>query len=126
MALKQRVDALDEDLGRRFCARPEARILSSFPGMGFILGAEFLVSVGDFSAFGSADRLAAYAGLPPPVTPARGWATIARGAAAKGSSSGSSTSPPSPACATPPSPGAFYDRKRHEGKRHSQAVIAPA
>ncbi len=33
------------------------------------------------------------------------WATMARGAATKGSSSGSSTSPPSPACTTPPSPG---------------------
>ena len=44
---------------------PEAPILSSFPGMGLILGAEFLVAVGDVSAFGSADRLAAYAGLVP-------------------------------------------------------------
>jgi len=33
--------------------------------MGAILGAEFLVAVGDISAFSSADRLAAYAGLVP-------------------------------------------------------------
>ena len=33
--------------------------------MGAILGAEFLVAVGDISAFESADRLAAYAGLVP-------------------------------------------------------------
>ena len=44
---------------------PEARILASLPGIGPILGAEFLVSVGDLSAFESADRLAAYAGLVP-------------------------------------------------------------
>jgi len=35
------------------------------PGMGPILGAEFLVAVGEISAFESADRLAAYAGLVP-------------------------------------------------------------
>ncbi len=58
--------ALDRELARRFHERPEARILDSFPGMGPILGAEFLVAVGDVvSAFGSADRLAAYAGLVP-------------------------------------------------------------
>ena len=50
MVLKERVDALDKELGRRFFARPEARVLSSFPRMGPILGA---------------DRLAAYAGLVP-------------------------------------------------------------
>jgi len=33
--------------------------------MGPTLGAEFLVAVGDVSAFESADRLAAYAGLVP-------------------------------------------------------------
>ncbi len=33
--------------------------------MGPILGAEFLVAVGDVSTFESADRLAAYAGLVP-------------------------------------------------------------
>ena len=33
--------------------------------MGPILGAEFLVCVGDISAFESADRLAAYGGLVP-------------------------------------------------------------
>src|SRR5215203_4491414 len=53
------------ELGRRFFARPGARILISLPGMGPILGAEFLVCVGDISAFESADRLAAYAGLVP-------------------------------------------------------------
>ena len=65
LALKERVEALEEDLARRFFSRPEARVLSSFPGIGPILGAEFLVAVGDVSAFGSADRLAAYAGLVP-------------------------------------------------------------
>jgi transposase len=59
--LKERIRALDEELRQRFFIRPEARILTSLPGMGPILGAEFLVAVGDVCAFESAERLAAYA-----------------------------------------------------------------
>ena len=44
-------------------ALPEARILTSLPGMGPILGAEFLVAVGDIRTFSSANRLAAYSVL---------------------------------------------------------------
>jgi transposase len=75
LALKERIESIDEELEKRFFARPEARILTSLPGMGPILGAEFLVAVGDICAFESADRLAAYAPdwCPPPVTPASGW-----------------------------------------------------
>ncbi len=51
LSLKDRIDALDEELGQRFFARPEAPILVSLPGMGLILGAEFLVAVGDLRAF---------------------------------------------------------------------------
>src|SRR3712207_4324147 len=65
LSLKERIESIDEEIGQRFFARPEARILSSLPGMGPILGAEFLVAVGDICAFSSADRLAAYAGLVP-------------------------------------------------------------
>jgi transposase len=39
--------------------------VTSLPGIGPILGAEFLVAAGDLSAFKSADRLAAYARLVP-------------------------------------------------------------
>jgi len=39
--------------------------MSSLPGMGTLPGAEFLVAVGDISAFESTDQLAAYAGLVP-------------------------------------------------------------
>jgi transposase len=60
-----RIESIDEDLEKRFFARPEARILTSLPGMGPILGAEFLVAVGDIRTFESAERLAAYAGLVP-------------------------------------------------------------
>src|SRR3712207_4320169 len=65
LGLKGRIGSMEEKIGQRFFARPEARILTSLPGMGPILGSEFLVAVGDICAFSSADRLAAYAGLVP-------------------------------------------------------------
>ena len=65
LALKDRIELVDEEIERRFFERPEAKILASLPGMGPLLGAEFLVAVGDLSAFESADHLAAYSGLVP-------------------------------------------------------------
>ncbi len=127
LALKERVEALDEELGRRFHERPQAPILSSFPGMGPILGAEFLVSVGDVSVFGSADRLAAYAGLVPAARDSgkrvgnhrkgRGGNRVLKRVFYQSAFSSMRSVPESRA---------FYDRKRHEGKRHTQAVIALA
>jgi transposase len=127
LALKESVAALDGELGRRFFARPEARILSSLPGMGPILGSEFLVSVGDLSAFESADRLAAYAGLVPAAHDSgkrvgnhrrmRGGNKVLKRVfyqSAFASLRGSAHSR------------AFYDRKRREGKKHTQALIALA
>jgi transposase len=127
LALKGRIDALDRDLERRFHARPEAPILSSLPGMGPILGSEFLVAVGDVSAFGSADRLAAYAGLVPASRDSgkrvgnhrkgRGGNRVLKRVLYQSAFSSMRAVPESRA---------FYDRKRAEGKRHTQAVIALA
>ncbi len=127
LSLKERIESIDEELQKRFFARPEARILTSLPGMGPILGAEFLVAVGDVSAFESADRLAAYAGLVPAARDSGkrvGKARRMRGGnktlkrvfyqSAFSSLRGS------------PESRAFYDRKRAEGKRHTQALIALA
>jgi len=41
LAFKERIGSIDEEIGQRFFARPEARILNSLPGMGPILGALF-------------------------------------------------------------------------------------
>ena len=65
LGFKERIEGIDEEIRQRFFARPEARILTSLPGMGPIFGAEFLVAVGDIRTFESADRLTAYAGLVP-------------------------------------------------------------
>jgi transposase len=127
LALKERIEALDKELERRFFARPEARILASLPGMGPVLGAEFLVAVGDLCAFSSADQLAAYAGLVPAARDSgkrtgndrrmRGGNKVLKRVfyySAFASLRSSSESR------------AFYDRKRAEGKRHTQALIALA
>lgn len=127
LALKERLERLEEDLARRFFSRPEARVLSSFPGIGPILGAEFLVAVGDVSAFGSADRLAAYAGLVPTAHDSgkrvgnhrkgRGGNKVLKRVFYQSAFSSMRAVPESRT---------FYDRKRAEGKRHTQAVIALA
>ncbi len=127
LSLKERIESIDGELRQRFFVRPEARILVSLPGMGPILGAEFLVAVGDISAFESADRLAAYAGLVPVARDSGkrvgnrrrmrgGNKTLKRVFYQSAFSSLRS-------CAESR---AFYDRKRAEGKRHTQALIALA
>jgi transposase len=127
LALKESIDTLDGELGRRFFARPEARILTSLPGMGPILGAEFLVSVGDLLAFESPDQLAAYAGLVPAAQDSgkrvsnnrrmRGGNKVLKRVFYQSAFASLRGSPHSRA---------FYDRKRREGKKHTQALIALA
>ncbi len=128
LSLKERIARVDEELSRRFFARPEARILASVPGMGPVLGAEFLVCVGDlFSAFSSADRLAAYAGLVPAARDSgkrvgnhrrmRGGNKVLKRVFYQSAFASLRSCPESRI---------FYDRKRAEGKRHTQALIALA
>ena len=107
LGLKERINTLDEELEKRFFARPEARILTSLPGMGPILGAEFLVAVGDISAFKSAERLAAYAGLVPAAKDSGKRVGNYRflGEVATRFSSGSYTSRPLPASVALRNPG---------------------
>jgi transposase len=127
LALKERIESIDEELQKRFFARPEARILASLPGIGPVLGAEFLVAVGDLCAFKSADRLAAYAGLVPAVRDSgkrvgnhrrmRGGNKVLKRVFYQSAFASLRSSPESRA---------FYERKRAEGKRHTQALIALA
>jgi transposase len=127
LGLKERINTLDEELGQRFFARPEARILTSLPGMGPILGAEFLVAVGDIRAFSSADRLAAYAGLVPAARDS--GKQVGKHRRMRGGNKSLKRVFYQSAFASlrsAPESRAFYDRKRAEGKRHTQALIALA
>jgi transposase len=127
LTLKDRIENIDADLMQRFFVRPEARILTSLPGMGPLLGAEFLVTVGDLSAFESADQLAAYAGLVPAAHDSgkrvgnhkrmRGGNKVLKRVFYQSAFSSLRASAESRT---------FYDRKRAEGKRHTQALIALA
>lgn len=63
--LDVRVKAVDAEIEARFRRHPLAEAIVSLPGMGFRLGAEFLAAVGDPALIGSADQLAAWAGLAP-------------------------------------------------------------
>jgi transposase len=127
LTLKERLPTLDKEIASRFFARPEAPILASLPGIGPVLGSEFLVAVGDLSAFESADQLAAYAGLVPAARDSgkrvgnnrrtRGGNKVLKRVFFLSAFSSLRSSPHSRA---------FYDRKRREGKRHTQALIALA
>jgi transposase len=127
LSLKERLESIDDEIGQRFFALPEARVLISLPGMGPILGAEFLVCVGDISAFESADRLAAYAGLVPVARDS--GKRVGNRRRMRGENKTlkrvfyQSAFSSLRGCAESR---AFYDRKRAEGKRHTQALITLA
>ncbi|WP_142277328.1 transposase, partial [Mycobacterium avium] len=65
IALDDRIKTTDADIEDRFRRHPLAEVITSMPGMGFRLGAEFLAAVGDPTLIASADHLAAWAGLAP-------------------------------------------------------------
>jgi len=65
LALDERIGNLDKRIKETFHAHPQAHIIESMPGIGPILGAEFIVAAGDLSAYADAGRLASAAGLVP-------------------------------------------------------------
>jgi transposase len=126
--LDRRIKDTDKLITSRFRDHPQAEIIESLPGLGPILGAEFLVATGgDLAAFGTPGRLASYAGLVP-VTQDSGRVTgnLRRPKrynrrlrrvfymAALSSLKGNGPSR------------VFYDKKRGERLIHTQALLALA
>ncbi|GAB6925998.1 IS110 family transposase [Rhodococcus erythropolis] len=119
---------LDRDIEERFRSHHHAEVIESMPGFGPVLGAEVLaVTGGDFTAFGTADRLAGIAGLAPVPRdsgrvsgnlrrPRRYDRRLLRTFYLSAQLSLRS-------CAASQT---YYARKRVEGKRHTQAVLALA
>jgi transposase len=122
-----------KDVGKlitgRFRAHPQARIIESLPGMGPILGAEFLAATGGDvqAAFAGPGQLASYAGLVPVpkdsgrVTgnwrrPRRYNRTLRRVFYMAALSSLKADGPSK----------TFYQRKRAEHRIHTQALLALA
>ncbi|WP_316744416.1 IS110 family transposase [Streptomyces sp. MK7] len=128
MALNEKIAETDKLIEGRFREHRHAEVIASMPGIGPLLGAEFLAATGgDMDAFDSADRLAGFAGVAP-------------AARDSGKISGNLHRPKrysrrlqrvfytsaliSIRCCDESR--RFYDRKRAEGKRHVQAVLALA
>jgi len=128
LRLTQELHELDHMISVRFRAHHDAATITSIDGIGDLLGAEFLAATtGGIDGFASANHLAGYAGLAPAPRDS-------------GSRSGHLHRPKrynrqlqrvfytSALISIQKSPAskAYYDRKRAEGKRHSQAVMALA
>ncbi|MFD6081761.1 IS110 family transposase [Streptomyces hydrogenans] len=65
LALDDRIKRIDKQIHDAFRSHPQAEIIESLPGMGPILGAEFIVAAGDLAAYTDAGHLASAAGLVP-------------------------------------------------------------
>jgi transposase len=66
MDLNEQIKATGKLIEDRFHQHPLAAVITSLPGIGTLLGAEFLAATGgDMAFFGTPDRLAGFAGLAP-------------------------------------------------------------
>ena len=121
-AQRERIDA---DLAELLARHPDAALIQSLPGMGTVLTADFIACVGSGRRFRSADALAAAAGLTPVLRQSGKSRAIRRSTRGDKNLKRVFFQSAFNALADPESR-AFYDRKRAEGKRHTQAVIALA
>ncbi|MFB7166677.1 IS110 family transposase [Streptomyces sp. NPDC056242] len=128
LSLNTQVKDVDRQIEATFRRHEQAEVIVSLPGIGPLLGAEFLaITGGDMGSFGSADRLAGVAGLAPaprdsgrvsgnlhrPRRYHRGLQRVFYMSALSSLRSCDESR-------------RFYERKRAEGKRHTQAVLALA
>lgn len=114
ITLNERVKDTDQLIEGRFRRHEQAKVITSLPGIGTILGAEFLAATGDdLDAFGTRDSGKISGNLHRPQRYHRGLQRVFYTSALI-------------SIRTHPESRAFYDRKKHEGKRHTQAVLALA
>jgi transposase len=64
-ALDERIGRIDKQITTVFRTHPQAAVIESMPGIGPILGAELVVAAGDFAAYADDGHLASAAGLVP-------------------------------------------------------------
>ena len=133
--LAKEVMALDTEIGDtetmiedRFRRHRHAEIILSMPGFGIQLGAEFLAATGgDMTAFDSVDRLAGVSGLAPvPRDSGRISGNLKRPRRYDRRLLRACYLSAQIAIRTDPASRTYYDRKRTEGKTHTQAVISLA
>ncbi|TNH31689.1 IS110 family transposase [Micromonospora orduensis] len=128
LALNEHIAATEQLIDSHFHQHKLAEVITSMPGIGTLLGAEFLAATrGALDSFGTPDRLAGLAGLAPAAwdsgrihgnlrRPRRYHRGLQRVFYYSAQIS----------IASCPESRRFYDRKRAEGKRHTQAVLALA
>jgi len=126
LELDTRLALATKELETCFFSHPQARIIDSLPGMGPSLGAEFLAAVVDISRFANPGRLAAYAGLAPVSRDSGKTQGNLQRSRAGNHSLKRVFFRVAFASLTDPASRTYYDRKRAEGKRHNQALLALA
>ncbi|ORI13545.1 IS110 family transposase [Rhodococcus sp. 1168] len=120
--------ALDKQITALFSRHRYAAIIESMPGFGPLLGAEFIAATGgDMESIGSADRLAALSGLAPvPRDSGRISGNLHRPRRYDRRLMRVFYLSAQLSIRSSPESDAYYQRKRAEGKRHTQAVIGLA
>ncbi|MFB1046746.1 IS110 family transposase [Streptomyces chrestomyceticus] len=128
MAPDEEIAELDALIEARFREHPHAEVITSLPGMGPRLGAGFIAATGgDMASFGTADRLAGFAGLAPqPRDSGRVSGNLRRPRRYHRGLLRSMYLAAQVSLRCCPASRAYYDRKRSEGKAHKQAVLALA
>jgi transposase len=126
--LDRQLAELDTMIADRFQTHRHAEITTSMVGIGDLLGAEFLTATGGgLSGFVSANHLAGYAGLAPtPRDSGRRTGNLHRPKRYSRQLQRAFYTSALISIQRSPASRAYYDRKRAEGKRHSQAVLALA
>ena len=125
LASRTRLIELDRELETLLQRHPDAALIRSLPGMGAVLTAELIAEAGNLARFRSADALASAAGMAPVLRQSGRTRFLRR---PNGGNKGlKRVFYQSAFCSLAHHDSrAFYERKRREGKRHHQAVIALA
>ncbi|MFI6361074.1 IS110 family transposase, partial [Streptomyces sp. NPDC050743] len=126
MAFDEEITETDKLIEGRFREHQHADVILSMPGIGPVLGAEFIaVTGGDMNTFGTADRLAGVAGLAPvPRDSGRISGNLHRPRRYSRRLLRVFYLSAQAAARCCPVSKTFYERKRSEGKGHKQAVLA--
>jgi transposase len=81
--IEQQVRSIEERMRQRAAALPDLPRLLEVTGIGILLATSILAEVGDFRRFGSAAKLASYAGLVPATRRSAGWTRSGRSGAGR-------------------------------------------
>ncbi|WAZ19007.1 IS110 family transposase [Streptomyces cinnabarinus] len=127
-ALNKKIIETEKLIEGRFREHELADVITSMPGIGPILGAELLAATGgDLEAFPTPDRLAAFAGVAPaPRDSGQVSGNLHRPTRYHRRLQRVFYTSALVSIRCDPNSRRFYDRKRAEGKRHVQAVLALA